>query len=255
MTSGRIFIGTSGWSYAHWANRFYPPDLPRRQWLAWYARHFNAVEINASFYRLPEEETLVQWSQQVHEGFLFACKASRYITHMKKLHAVDQALQHFMERVALLGTRLGPILFQLPPHWNFNASRLRDFLQALPRDLQVAIEFRDRRWINPTTLALLAEHEAAFCIHDFGGEWTPPEVTSDLVYLRFHGPLPGYRGRYADKVLGQWSARIRQWHADGHEIHAYFNNDTDAQAVEDAQRLARMTRPVGNNPDAPLWVH
>ena len=241
--SGALRLGTSGWVYEHWAGPFYPADLPRSQWLAWYARHFNAVEVNASFYHLPRAETLRQWADSAPEGFVFACKASRYLTHMKKLREPGDPLARLFERLRLLGPHLGPVLYQLPPHWHYNGERLAAFLEQLPGDARHVFEFRDPSWINDEALALLQRFGAAFCIHDFGGQWTPAEVRSGLAYLRFHGPEPGYRGRYDEATLARWAERIRHWRAEGIEVHAYFNNDVGGQAPADARRLLALCQP------------
>ena len=235
-----IRIGTSGWNYPHWKGSFYPDDLPDEQWLAWYAERFDTVEINATFYRLPTTDTLDAWREAVPAGFRFAVKASRYITHMKKLKDPRESTARFFAAIERLGERLGPILFQLPPNWHCNLERLAGFLEALPAGYRYVFEFRDESWWIDEVADLLRQHEAAFCLFDLAGAAPPRRVTSDLVYLRLHGPDGAYRGRYSDASLRAWADAIRSWRDEGRAVHCYFDNDTDAQAPADARRLVDL---------------
>lgn len=238
----KIHIGTSGWSYKHWKGRFYPPDLPAGKWLAWYAGRFRSVEINHSFYRLPREETLEAWKGTVPQGFLFAAKASRFITHMKKLQDPGKTVPPFLERIGVLGDALGPILFQLPPGWRFDADRLSSFLDSLDASRRYAFELRDPDWINDRALEILSRRGAAFCIYDLDGRLSPKEVTADFVYVRLHGPGGAYRGSYDARTLAGWAGAFSTWCAGGREVFCYFDNDEKGFAAENARRLAGMVR-------------
>jgi len=237
---GRVHIGTSGWSYPHWKGPFYPQDLPDRQLLAYYARHFSCVEINNSFYHLPSERSLAHWHEVTPPDFLFAAKASRYLTHMKKLKDPRAGLDTFFQRMDILGDKLGPVLFQLPPRWRCNPERLEAFLQALGEGHRHAFEFRDHSWINDAVLALLERYGAAFCIYELAGYRTPPHLTADFVYLRLHGPGGAYEGSYDDRTLADWARRIRDWQAAGLDVHAYFDNDQAGYAVANARTLRTL---------------
>ena len=237
-----IRIGTSGWSYDHWVGPFYPAGLAPGERLAYYAQRFDSAETNNSFYQLPSESTLAAWRDAVPAGFRFAAKASRYITHMKKLKDPEQGLSAFLGRVALLEGRLGPILFQLPPRWRFNPRRLAGFLDALSRDFRYAFEFRDRSWIEPRALDLLARAGAAFCIYELDGYLSPKEVTADFVYVRLHGPGGPYRGHYTTQTLAGWAGAFSAWHAKGLDIYCYLDNDEAAHAVGNASALLDMVR-------------
>ena len=241
-------IGTSGWHYPHWRGTFYPEDLPEQGRLAYYAGIFDTVEINNSFYRLPSEETLRDWAERTPPGFVFACKASRYITHVKKLKDPDQSLASFLDRIAVLGDKLGPVLFQLPPRWRPNAARLEAFLEALPGDRRFTFEFRDPRWNEPEVLRLLERHGAAFCCFDLGGTRSPIQVTADFAYIRLHGPGAPYRGSYDDACLADWAERIATWQADGLDVYCYFDNDERAYAAANARSLLAMLGGASQSP-------
>lgn len=235
-----IHIGTSGWHYEHWKGPFYPEDLSASRFLAYYTQYFQTAEINNTFYHLPTEKAMAEWRDKVPAGFIFAVKASRYITHMKKLKEPEKSLSVFLKRVEILGDKLGPILFQLPPYWHFNLERLKAFLEALPRDFRYAFEFRDESWINDSANEALAEHNAAFCIYDFAGTQSPKIVTSDLVYVRLHGPEAAYAGQYDDATLTAWAQDFTAWKKQGKQIYCYFDNDEAGYAVQDALRLKGM---------------
>lgn len=233
-----LHIGTSGWVYPHWRGPIYPLDLPESAWLAFYARHLASVEINSSFYRLPTRASFEHWRDSTPKGFLFSVKASRFITHMKKLKDAEQTLPPLLEALTGLGDKLGPLLFQLPPRWRANPVRLREFLQALPEGLRVAFELRDASWHTPTVRDLLAEFNAGFCIYDLAGFQSPRQVTADFAYLRLHGPGAAYSGRYGRKALGGWA----DW-LGGQRLKAayvYFDNDEAGYAVRDALELQAL---------------
>jgi uncharacterized protein YecE (DUF72 family) len=241
----RILVGTSGWVYPGWRGRFYPREIPQERWLAYYGKHFGSVEVNASFYRLPDRRTLRAWTKAAPAPFVFAVKASRYITHMKKLREAPSSLRSFVRRVATLGEQLGPILFQLPPHWRFNRERLAAFLTALDPGYRYAFEFRDRSWINDETLQLLARRHAAFCIYDLAGFRSPESVTTDFVYLRLHGPAESYRGSYDARAITHWAQAIEHWAAAGRSVYCYFDNDEHAYAAANAAQLQSCLKASG----------
>lgn len=233
-------IGTSGWSYPHWRESFYPREVPATRFLEYYARQFQTVEINSSFYRLPTEHTLRQWYAAVPDEFVFAAKASRYITHMKKLRDPRHTVQPFLERISLLGDKLGPILFQLPPRWRFNRDRLTDLLRILSHQFRYAFEFRDHSWLNDETYDLLASSNIALCIYDLDGFVSPRKITTDFAYVRLHGPGGPYEGSYDDGTLANWARRLRSWKASCEHVYCLFDNDESGYAPENARRLQAL---------------
>jgi len=237
--SAPVRIGTSGWQYRHWAGDFYPAGLPQQRWLERYVQEFDTVELNNPFYRLPDARVFTAWGRRVPAGFRFAVKASRYLTHVRRLSDPDEPLERLWSRARCLGNRLGPVLYQLPPRWKPNHERLSSFLAALP-DAPQAIEFRDRSWYVPVTFALLAEARVALCLHDMAGSATDGEPVGPFVYLRFHGAGQKYGGRSPPQRLAAWAARIAGWAAAGLPVWAYFNNDIGGHAFRDADRLRTM---------------
>lgn len=235
-----IRIGTSGWHYKHWRGPFYPTDLPASEMFAFYMEHFDTVEINNSFYHLPSAETFVSWKEAAPKGFLFAVKGSRFITHMKKLSDPETSVEKFVERITHLGRKLGPILWQLPPHWQVNPQRLDEFLAAIPRRFRSAFELRDPSWFNEEVNAVLRKHRAAFCIYDFDRRQSPRTVTVDFVYVRLHGPEGKYAGSYSDAALRDWARQFRAWEREGRAVYCYFDNDQAGYAVKNALRLKEL---------------
>lgn len=235
-----IHIGTSGWHYDDWTGPFYPEDMNAKDFLACYAESFQAVEINASFYRLPTKKALKDWHAQTPRDFVFAAKASRYITHMKKLKDPKQSSAKFFTAVKALGNKLGPILFQLPPNWRVNAERLAAFLDALPGGHRYAFEFRDETWFCDEVLDLLRAHKAAFCIYDLDRKTSPKEVTADFVYVRLHGPKGPYKGSYDDNTLKRWADDISRWRKGRHDVYVFFDNDQKGYAPRNALRLREL---------------
>jgi uncharacterized protein YecE (DUF72 family) len=245
LTANHIHIGTSGWSYEHWKGTFYPMDLPNNQMLAYYSRHFSSVEINNSFYQLPKKQALARWRETVPEDFLFTAKASRYITHLKKLKNPAEAIHTYLDRICMLEDRLGPILFQLPPRWHFNGERLEAFLGILSKDFRYAFEFRDRSWLNCQTFELLSHYNAACCIYDLDGYLSPMEVTANFAYVRLHGPDGSYQGSYDDKTLEDWAENFSAWSEQGKEVFCFFDNDQCGYAVHNAHYLqSLLNRPA-----------
>jgi uncharacterized protein YecE (DUF72 family) len=241
MARGRCHIGTSGWSYRHWRGPFYPRGMAKgSEQLCFYAERFDTVEVNGTFYRLIEAETFRRWREQTRAGFVFACKGSRYLTHMKRLKDSEQGVGRFFERVAALENKLGPIVFQLPGRFKPDRERLERFLDALPRQHRYAFEFRDPAWFEPAILQTLAAHDAALCLYEFGGQRAPLEVTASFVYIRLHGPERAYQGSYSDAALRTWAKRIRAWAKEGLDVYCYFDNDEKGYAPQNALRLRDM---------------
>jgi uncharacterized protein YecE (DUF72 family) len=237
----RVRIGTSGWIYRDWRGLFYPEDLPVRLWLDYYGKHFDTVEVNNSFYRLPGPEVFHAWRRQAPPGFVYAVKASRYLTHRRKLKEPEGPLENILGNARELGPKLGAILFQLPPRWRCNVGRLREFVALLPRDLTHVFEFRDPSWYNEEVRDVLAESGMSFCIHDMRGSAAPHWVTGPLAYLRFHGPTAtASHGRYTKPQLRRWADTIRTFLGDGHDVASYFNNDVGGHAVTNARQLREM---------------
>jgi uncharacterized protein YecE (DUF72 family) len=239
---GRVRVGTSGWSYNHWAGGFYPAAVKAKVRLHHYATHFDAVEINASFYRLPSEAAVAAWADQAPEGFLFAWKASRYITQAKKLKDVGGSVQRVYGRMAPLGDKLGPALFQLPPQLRLDLPRLEQFLSLLPTSPHTVIEFRHPSWYVAPVFSRLADFNIALCISDHHDAPSPWEVTAGHVYVRGHGPAGQYAGRYPAAELDRWATEIGGWARAGRQVYAFFDNDIGGAAPLDAADLkARLS--------------
>ncbi|MFT2011260.1 DUF72 domain-containing protein [Pontibacter sp. 13R65] len=236
----KIHIGTSGWHYKHWMGNFYPDGVKSKDFTSHYIRHFQTVEINNSFYKLPSAETFATWRASVPPEFLFSVKGSRFITHMKKLKDPQESIARFFENVNALEEKLGPILFQLPPGWSVNEDRLAGFLAALPPHYRYTFEFRHHSWYSPGVLELLRQHGAAFCIYELEWHMSPMEVTTDFVYVRLHGPEGKYAGSYSDDTLRWWAGNCRNWHQQGLEVFIYFDNDQYGFAAFNAQRLQQL---------------
>jgi uncharacterized protein YecE (DUF72 family) len=246
MTAMSARIGCSGWQYRHWRDNFYPPGLPQSRWFDHYATQFDTVEINNTFYRLPEAETFAAWKKRAPRGFLYAVKASRFLTHMKKLKDPAEPLERLFARAKKLGRTLGPVLYQLPPNWGVDVERLTAFLRLLPGRRHHAIEFRDPSWYRDDVFALLERYRVALCLHDMAGSATARIAVGPFVYARFHGPKK-YNGRYDDRVLEDWGAWLAAQMGGGRPVYVYFNNDMGGHAPRDAVRLrstvARLTAP------------
>jgi len=247
------WVGTSGWVYKHWRGPFYPNDLPANKWFDFFSRRFGTVELNNSFYRLPSEETWRKWAKAAPRGFQFAVKASRYITHVKRLRDCAEPLDNFLSRARLLGPSLGPVLYQLPPNFHYkpeNVERLTDFLSLLPQDMRHVFEFRHDSWFNADLLSLLRIHNAGFCAFHMAGWETPVEATTDFAYMRFHGADGKYGGSYTPGDLAIWAGRLRDLPEDVREVFVYFNNDTEGYADENAKTLIEFITPFALKEDA-----
>jgi uncharacterized protein YecE (DUF72 family) len=237
----RCLIGTSGWSYRHWRGPFYPTGMGKgSDQLRFYAERFGTIEVNGTFYRLIEVDVFRRWREATPASFVFACKGSRYLTHMKRLKEPEQGLARFFERVEALEAKLGPIVFQLPGRFKPDRDRVAGFLEALPTDHRYAFEFRDPRWFQSEILDLLAQRNVALCLYEFAGQHAPLEITADFVYIRLHGPDGPYRGSYDEQALRTWAGRIAGWAERGRDVYCYFDNDERGYAPQDASRLRRM---------------
>lgn len=242
--AGAIHIGCSGWNYRHWRELFYPPKLPVKRWYEHYSATFSTVELNTSFYHLPKRETFDKWRDQAPPGFRYAVKAPRFITHMKKLKESAEPVEEFIGRARGLGPTIGPILYQLPPKWLCNRERLEEFIALLPPDLTHVFEFREKSWINEEVLALLDGRHVSFCVHDMPGSATPRWAAGPIAYIRFHGGEGKYWGRYSEEGLLGWTDWIVEQSRTGRDVWAYFNNDIDAHAIDDALTLRAMVSQI-----------
>jgi uncharacterized protein YecE (DUF72 family) len=235
-----VHIGCSGWVYRHWKGDFYPDDLPQKRWFEHYAAAFDTVEINASFYRLPLASTFDGWREKAPDGFRYAVKVNRFITHMKKLIDCEAAVDEFIALARPLRHTLGPLLYQLPPSLHRDDARLDRFLSRLPADLEHVVEFRHRSWYDPAVLALLDRHGVGFVTHDLVGLQSPRWSSGRTAYVRFHGTGGKYRGRYGEDALAEWAGWLRDQRAEGRSGWAYFNNDIGGDAIADALALKAM---------------
>jgi uncharacterized protein YecE (DUF72 family) len=235
-----IYIGTSGWSYRSWRGTFYDASESPSDYLEFYARHFATVEVNNTFYRLPEIKTIKSWRDTVPADFIFAIKASQFITHMKRLRDPEQPLRQLFDRIEPLGDRLGPILFQCPPRWHKNVDRLETFLRQLSRDHRYAFEFRDPTWFDREVYDLLSQHDVALCVYDMGGKRSPMETTADIVYVRFHRPAGEDTWAYDRDALTELANDIGSWVDAGLSVYCYFNNDPGGAAPRNAQELLEL---------------
>ena len=240
MAPAEIHIGCSGWHYKHWLGIFYPEKLPTVKMLELYAKTFSTVEINNTFYALPQEKTVQRWHELAPSGFIFAVKASRYITHVKKLNEAEQALERFFPIVEHLQEKLGPILFQFPPQWKLNLERLQQFLPLLPRSHGYAFEFRHPSWYDAAVYETLRKYNIAFCIYDRDLVETPLEITADQIYIRLHGSGPAYGGNYLTEHLRPWADRLLRWKQNVRHIWFYFNNDWRGYAIDNALELRQL---------------
>ncbi|HTL54874.1 MAG TPA: DUF72 domain-containing protein [Candidatus Limnocylindrales bacterium] len=242
-----INIGTSGWSYKSWEKCFYPEDVPKSRHLEFYATQFSTVEINATFYRLPSPNMVQGWKTKAAPGFIYAVKGSRFITHMKKLANLNGALDKFFDRIEPMKRRIGAILWQLPPILRKDLSRLDAFMRLLPRRYHHAIEFRHPSWVDEEVFHLLRNHRAAHVSLSSLAMPTNLTVTSDLVYIRFHGLEGGAAHDYTRDELKPWAAHIRRQAEAGKTVYAFFNNDANVRAPYNAQLLIEMVTNRARN--------
>jgi len=235
-----LFLGTSGWVYKHWMDLFYPRQMPSEQQLPFYAQHFPTVEVNFSFYRLPERAVFETWREQTPPEFLFAVKGSRYLTHMKKLKDPAEPLSRLMERASGLQEKLGPILFQFPHTWQLNLERLEPFLELLQQYPQqrYTFEFRHPSWLIPSVYQALERVGAALCLPV--SPTVPLDVclTTSWTYIRMHSGQWGTG--YSDEELLTWADHIRTFLEKDVDVYVYFNNDPEGHAIRDCQRLSGL---------------
>ena len=247
-TTPSVRIGCSGWVYPHWRGLFYPDGLPVKRWFEYYAEEFDTVEINNSFYRLHKAETFDTWREQAPPRFRYAVKANRFLTQAKKLKDCAEPLDRMMPAFRHLGATLGPVLFQLPPRFKLNLERLESFLAIIPKDVVNVFEFREPSWYDDAVFALLDRHGVSFCAHDMPDSASPRLAVGPVAYLRFHGGIAKYWGRYRDEHLLEWTDWIVDQTRSGRSVWAYFNNDPEAHAIADAQTLRAMVRQALPSP-------
>jgi len=231
------YIGTSGWHYDHWRYRFYPEELVKPKWLKFYAGHFTTVELNNSFYRLPSEDAVAAWRNSSPANFTFAVKVSRFITHIKRLKDTEEAVARFISRAKILGEKLGPLLYQLPPNMHRNDERLERFLSILPQGMKHVFEFRHQSWLEETVFEMLRKYNVGFCVFDMPSLSCPLVATADFAYIRFHGRTGLYSSCYSDEELAEWAQRLTNLAVNLKEAYVYFNNDAEAFAVRNAITL------------------
>jgi uncharacterized protein YecE (DUF72 family) len=237
-----IYIGTSGWSYSEWRGPFYSDNLPKKDWLRWYGLQFNSTEINGSFYRTPSLEAVRAWRDQTPEEFVFSWKASKFITHWKRLGPTSPSSIKLMNtRLRALGHKLGPVLFQLPPSFKVDRERLATFLKILSPRKRYAFEFRHPSWYESSIFELLRDHNVALCLSDHHDAPAPWERTADFAYIRGHGPSGEYKDRYSLSTMREWAKAFDRWQQKRMDIYCYFDNDQKSAAPKDAKQLKRLT--------------
>lgn len=237
----KVFIGTSGFSYPHWGDGvFYPQDLPQRKWFEYYCQHFNTVELNVSFYRLPKKETFIGWRKRAGKEFVFSVKGSRFITHIKRLKDPKEPIKTFFQNANGIKNRKDVILWQLSPSFKANPERLSQFLKILSKDWRHAFEFRSSTWLTVKIYELLRKYNAAVVFQDFPGWPITEEITADFVYLRFHGRTGLYSSCYTERELKDWAKKIKSWQKKGLDSYAFFNNDALGYAVENAKEFKKL---------------
>jgi uncharacterized protein YecE (DUF72 family) len=237
-----VRIGTSGWSYDHWAGVLYPPKLPAARRLRHYVEEFDTVELNASFYRWPKDSTFLKWRTELPDGFAMSVKAHRGLTHYRRLNTPEPWIERFERCWQLLDGRRGAVLVQLHPEQARDDERLDAFLAAVPEHIRIAMELRHSSWDDPGVYALLEKHHAAYVVTSGAGMRCVPVATSDLVYVRLHGPASEdlYSGSYSNEDLEQWAAQIIKWDSESRDVLVYFNNDLHGNAVRNGRVLLGM---------------
>jgi uncharacterized protein YecE (DUF72 family) len=251
----KLFIGTSGYNYREWRGKFYPPKLPTRDWLAFYAQTFDTVEINASFYGHIKREEYRRWNEQTPQNFRFAIKGHRYITQMKKLHEVNEAVNQFLDAASALEEKLSVILWQFPANFTLSTARaeeykqrLRRFLDLLPRGIRQAFEFRDTSWFTDEIHDLLDKHHASLVISDSPKFPLCEMPSSDFAYVRFHGPAALYASQYSDAQLEQWAKKIQSYACE-RDVYCYFNNDLSGYAIQNTKTLRTLLTTARSYPE------
>lgn len=243
-----VLVGTSGWQYRDWRGRFYPERLAQAKWLEHYAGQFATVESNNAFYRLPEPRTFAAWAARTPPDFVMAVKASRFLTHVKRLREPEEPVRRFLEHASHLGAKLGPVLLQLPPSLKADPAALRGTLECFPPGMRVAVEPRHESWFSDQTSALLAEQGAALCLADSSRRRSPLWRTSDWTYLRCHEGTATPRPCYGERTLARWAETLAATWGPDADLYVYFNNDAGCCAVRDAARFARAAVRAGLRP-------
>jgi uncharacterized protein YecE (DUF72 family) len=239
LHSTDISIGTSGWTYVGWRGSFYPDRIFRRDWLQFCASQFSTMEINGSFYRTPSVDAVKTWRDQTPKSFTFSWKASKFITHWKRLSAkCENSIALMATRLRVLEPKVGVVLFQLPPQFTQDAGRLSSFLAMLPSRYRYTFEFRHHTWYEDKVLTILREHDVALCLSDHADSPAPWEITARHVYVRGHGPSGRYHGSYPTRTLRRWADAALSWQSKDLQTFFYFDNDQKAAAPRDALRLA-----------------
>jgi uncharacterized protein YecE (DUF72 family) len=246
-----ILVGTSGWQYRDWRGRFYPDDLAQKDWLPYFSERFPVVEVNNTFYMLPKEETFVRWRESSADGFLFVIKASRYITHIRRLRECREPVSRMWARCRRLGKKLGPVLFQLPPNLRADPALLSDFLRVLPASMRAAFEFRHPSWGSEEVLDILDRSGCALVLADRPGWRVPDTITGAWGYVRFHQGRPSAPG-YTRSKLRRFAGRLAAGPAE--ETFVFFNNDQGGAAVRDARTLTELLRDRGTPARGPEGI-
>jgi uncharacterized protein YecE (DUF72 family) len=241
--AARYYIGTSGWHYDHWQEKFYPNGLPKSRWLEFYSSHYSTVELNNSFYHLPSEKAFTNWKNSSPSEFVFSVKVSRFITHIKRLKNAVEPLANFLSRARLLDGKLGPLLYQLPHNMKYDDQTLESFLKILPEDVLHVFEFRHNSWFDDSIFNLLRRYNVGFCIYDMPGFRTPVVTTSDFSYIRFHGSHWLYSSCYSKEELENWAQTLKK--LDVNKVYAYFNNDAEGFATRNALDLMNLLNVIG----------
>jgi uncharacterized protein YecE (DUF72 family) len=243
-----VLVGTSGWQYRHWRGLFYPGGLPQARWLEFYTERFATLESNASFYRLPRRETFAAWAERTPPDFVMAVKASRYLTHIRRLRDPEEPVRRLLDAAGGLGAKLGPVLLQLPPDLRADLAALDATLACFPRSVRVAVEFRHPSWYGDEARGVLAGHGAALCLADSPRRATPVWRTADWTYLRLHQGRATPHPCYGRRALATWAARLADGWAADETVFVYFNNDPAGCAVRDARVFALAAARVGLRP-------
>jgi uncharacterized protein YecE (DUF72 family) len=237
----KVLIGTSGWHYASWRGPFFPPELMVKHQLQYYATQFATTELNGVFYRTPTRSAVSEWRETTPDDFVFAWKASKFITHWKRLSDKSRnSLELLEDRISILGKKAGPILFQLPPQFEADPERLAAFVKLVSRRRRYVFEFRHPSWYAGNVLRVLSNANIALCLSDHHDAPAPWKRTADFVYIRGHGPGGRYKGHYATKTLEQWASRISGWKRQRCDVYVYFDNDQKSAAPKDALRLKAL---------------
>lgn len=246
MGKGKVFIGTSGWSYPHWGKGiFYPLGVKQKEWLSYYSQYFDTVEINNTFYQLPQKSVFERWERLTSSHFSFVVKVSRYITHIKKLNQPEQPLLRLLENVSLLKEKLALLLFQLPPFLKLNQLRLKHLLdllkdQSIIPGVRATFEFRNKTWLAEETFHLLRQQNTALCFADWPDLRVTEPVTADFIYLRRHGPESLDSSGYSREEIKKDANQIKRWLTEGKDVYIYFNNDAEGWAVKNALSLLEI---------------